>query len=198
MITRWTTPARWCGLLLWVGLAVLGGGLLGAAPPGQAQVSSESPPLSGVSPQPLLRAGDSGPQVSQLQLELASLGFYAQTVDGIYGADTVAAVRSLQQRQGIASDGVVGRQTWLALEAALRQGILKLPVPMLQANTLVFTPLVVATPAPPPSALWLALMPLVPIVGGLLTYLHRRLQHQQIFQRQRPRRRSPPKPRLPR
>ncbi len=39
-----------------------------------------------------------------------------------------------------------------------------------------FTPLVAAQSASPPSALWLALMPLVPVMGGLLTYLHREFQ----------------------
>ncbi|PSN76035.1 hypothetical protein C8B47_29460, partial [filamentous cyanobacterium CCP4] len=57
--------------------------------------------------------------------------------------------------------------------------------------------LVVAQPAPPPSALWLALMPLVPIAGGALTYLHRRLKHQQVFRRRLSRRHPLPKPPCP-
>lgn len=198
MTTQWTTPACRCGILLWVGLATLTGLPPGATASSLAQANTEAAPLPETAAQPLLQAGDRGPQVSQLQLELASLGLYAEPVDGIYGDDTVQAVRSLQENQGLTPDGIVGAQTWRTLETALRRSTVGLPIPMLRAETLTFTPLVVAQPAPPPSALWLALMPLVPIVGGFLTYLHRRLRHQQVFHQQRPRRRSRSKSRPPR
>ncbi|PSR17886.1 hypothetical protein C8255_10310 [filamentous cyanobacterium CCP3] len=192
MTTQWPTPARRSGFLLFclAGLIALGSVPLDLAAPGLAQVQS-------ISTRPLLQPGDRGDRVRQLQQELASLALYPGSIDGLYGADTAAAVRSLQQQQGIPADGAVGAQTWLALETALRQNTLTLPAPVLKAQTLVFTPLVVAQPAPPPSALWLALMPLVPIAGGALTYLHRRLKHQQVFRRRRSRRPHLPKPPCP-
>ncbi len=40
-------------------------------------------------------------------------------VDGVYGAQTAAAVRGAQQLGGIPADGVVGLQTWaLSVHAA--------------------------------------------------------------------------------
>ncbi len=125
----------------------------------------------------VLDLGDSGPEVQRLQTELTDLGLFAGAIDGQYGPDTAEAVRSLQAQQAIAVDGIAGPQTWLALVAARRAATLP-PAP-LAAGMLTFTPLVVAQPAPPPSALWLALMPLVPIAGGALTYLHRRRQRRQ-------------------
>lgn len=195
MTTRWPMPVCRSGFLSFflVGLMALGNVPLGFAAPSPAQGQNAQNAQNALT-RPLLRPGDRGDQVSQLQRELANLRLYLGSIDGFYGVDTAAAVRSLQRQQGIVADGTVGAQTWLALEAALRQSVLTLPDPALKAQTLAFTPLVVAQPAPPPSALWLALMPLVPIAGGVLTYLHRRLKHQQVFQQRLSRRRWPPKP----
>ena len=52
-----------------------------------------------------------GDDVNDLQQRLGSLGFDAGYVDGIFGPDTEAAVRSFQQNQGITADGVVGPDT---------------------------------------------------------------------------------------
>lgn len=194
MTTRWPTPVCQSGLLFCLaGLMTLGSVPLAYATPIPVQIQD----AQNASTRPLLRPGDRGDQVSQLQRELAQLGLYRGPIDGLYGVDTAAAVRSLQQQQGITADGTVGSQTWLALENTPRQSVLALPSPALKAGTLAFTHLVVAQPNPPPSALWLALMPLVPIAGGALTYLHRRLKHQQVFQRRLSRRRRPPKPPWP-
>jgi len=202
MTTRRTAPAGPSGLflikLMFIGFITLGGVPLGDGAASLAQPTAPPSPPPAPSPEMTLQSGDSGPSVRHLQRNLELLGLYPGPVDGFYGSDTAEAVRSLQQQQGLGADGVAGTQTWLALDAALRQTGLGLPTPALGATTLAFTPLVVARPAPPPSALWLALMPLVPLVGGALTYLHRRLQHQQVFRRRGPRKQFPPKPRLPR
>lgn len=172
MITiRWLVPICCTGLLLLGGVGWAGAGpfavLSGrAAPPAQTTTTAAWP---------LLAPGDQGAAVSQLQRELAAAGFYRGTVDGLYGVDTTEAVRSLQQQQGLEIDGIAGEQTWQALANLQRNNALTLPLPLLMPELLTFSPLMVAQPAPPPSALWLALMPLVPITGGALTYLQRRL-----------------------
>jgi hypothetical protein len=50
------------------------------------------------------------------------------------------------------------------------------PQTFVSAQPLAFTPLTFSQPPPPPSPFWLLLMPLVPLMGGALTYLQRRLQ----------------------
>lgn len=156
---------------------------------------AQSAPLSPIeaTAQPLLKSGDSGPSVERLQQELTQHGLYLGDVDGIYGAETAAAVRSLQRQQGLTVDGIAGVETWQAL--ASLSGVMPLPAPLLRPDLLMLNPLVVAAPPPPPSALWLALMPMVPVTGGLITYLYQQFQRRQQLRR---RRRLPPKPRLPR
>ena len=57
-----------------------------------------------------------GDDVTDLQHRLGSLGFDAGWLDGIFGPDTERAVRDFQHNQGLASDGVVGRETVAAFE----------------------------------------------------------------------------------
>lgn len=59
-----------------------------------------------------------GPDVRQLQQMLRALGFYRGPVDGVYGAETEAAVRAFQQSRRLTPDGVVGPQTAQALQSA--------------------------------------------------------------------------------
>ena len=65
-------------------------------------------------PMPTLSFGSSGVAVRALQRLLVSNG-YAVRVDGIYGALTETAVKAFQNQQNLATDGVVGQQTWRAL-----------------------------------------------------------------------------------
>ena len=65
----------------------------------------------------VLRQGMSGQLVRDLQASLNGAGF-SVSVDGIFGAETVTAVKSLQSWAGLAVDGVVGPQTWAALGSA--------------------------------------------------------------------------------
>ena len=151
-------------------------GQVATAAPGLAQALPVPASSTPTTTRPLLKPGDSGAPVKQLQQELTQMGLYAGAVDGLYGATTDQAVRSLQRQQEFTVDGVAGAQTWQSLGRSQGQRSLSLPVPLLGANPLTFIPLVVAQPPPPPSALWLALMPLVPITGGVLTYLYQRRQ----------------------
>jgi peptidoglycan hydrolase-like protein with peptidoglycan-binding domain len=65
-----------------------------------------------------LRKGSTGLQVAYLQNLLnARMPAPALWVDGMFGQDTDARVRQYQGRRGLVVDGVVGPQTWGALEA---------------------------------------------------------------------------------
>lgn len=62
--------------------------------------------------------GQRGEAVSALQYMLSLIGEFYDVippvqVDGVYGADTEAAVRAFQQAAGLPADGVAGEQTWV-------------------------------------------------------------------------------------
>ncbi|MBD2250540.1 peptidoglycan-binding domain-containing protein [Nostoc parmelioides] len=64
--------------------------------------------------EPLLRQGDSGAAVAELQRLLNAKGVKV-SVDGIFGAGTQAAVIKFQRANGLTADGIVGSKTWVAL-----------------------------------------------------------------------------------
>ncbi|WP_190790662.1 peptidoglycan-binding domain-containing protein [Leptolyngbya sp. FACHB-711] len=64
---------------------------------------------------PTLRPGMRGSAIERLQERLQALGFYDGEVDGIFGAQTQAAVEVAQRNFGLEPDGVVGPATWGAL-----------------------------------------------------------------------------------
>lgn len=71
----------------------------------------------------LLSLGDTGDNVRVVQYYLAVVAAYYDTipeieVNGIFDEATEAAVRAFQQQFGLTQDGLVGRQTWQALEDA--------------------------------------------------------------------------------
>jgi murein DD-endopeptidase MepM/ murein hydrolase activator NlpD len=55
------------------------------------------------------------PEIAALQVGLRKHGLYRGTVDGVLGPGTERALRKLQQRAGLPSDGVPGRRTRKAL-----------------------------------------------------------------------------------
>jgi hypothetical protein len=92
----------------------------------EAQVTSEATrseaPAPGDEPDqdpPVLRPGDDGPEVEELQRRLRQRLFYLGTADGTYDDDVEAAVSTYQTARDITGDpkGVYGKATRAALEA---------------------------------------------------------------------------------
>jgi hypothetical protein len=67
--------------------------------------------------QPTVRVGSRGAAVSTLQSRLKALRFDPGPVDGIFGSQTERAVRAFQSARRLTVDGIVGPQTWGALDA---------------------------------------------------------------------------------
>lgn len=63
----------------------------------------------------LSRYGSTGAEVRQIQTKLKNWGYYKGSVDGIFGSQTLAAVKSFQRKNGLAVDGIVGEKTLAAL-----------------------------------------------------------------------------------
>ncbi len=90
-------------------------GLSGAAPSGGQTPS----PTGQAGEPPVLRRGDRGPEVVELQLRLRRTGLYAGEADGEYGGSVESAVRAFQLTRVVLDDesGVYGRPTRAALES---------------------------------------------------------------------------------
>jgi len=72
------------------------------------------------SPRAVLRRGDRGADVEQIQLRLRAAGYDPGPADGDYGARTAAAVLAFQaDRPDLEDDGVAGPMTVGALDAAI-------------------------------------------------------------------------------
>jgi len=93
-------------LIIAIGAFVALRGDDGKAPP--------ATPAATRGPRPVLRQGDRGPEVRELQVKLKDLGF-PLNADGIFGPETAQRVRDFQRSKGLTMDGVVGPQTWAAL-----------------------------------------------------------------------------------
>lgn len=130
-----------------------------------------------------LRPGSQGPLVATLQRQLKELGYDPGAVDGVFGPVTESAVKAWQAAQNLSVDGIVDADAWSKLQ----------PVPWeryrLQLQPIAFptfSPLILAVADPPPSHLWLVAMPLIPLMGGALTYLQRQLPRPSPDQHPRP------------
>jgi len=89
-----------------------------------------------VTTSPLLRLGDHGEAVRDLQQRLSSTALVV-AVDGVFGEQTGEAVRAFQARRGLRVDGICGPDTWGALIEsgyALGDRLLYLCQPMLRGD----------------------------------------------------------------
>lgn len=101
--------ARYRGGLLLAAVLTL---LLGALAPAHAYGQAFNPTQD---------RGNRGSDVVALQYLLDAHGASIAT-DGIFGSGTDAAVKSFQRSKGLADDGIVGPNTWSALQVTVRQG----------------------------------------------------------------------------
>lgn len=63
----------------------------------------------------LSKYGSRGTEVRTIQEKLKRWGYYSGSVDGIYGSQTVSAVKSFQKKNGLKVDGIAGTQTLKAM-----------------------------------------------------------------------------------
>ena len=63
----------------------------------------------------LSKYGSRGTEVRTIQTKLKRWGYYSGSVDGIYGSQTVSAVKSFQKKNGLTVDGIAGTQTLKAM-----------------------------------------------------------------------------------
>lgn len=80
----------------------------------------------------ILVQGDTGIGVRTIQYYLAFLGYFYEDlprlrITGEFDEDTRQAVLAFQKKYGLAQDGIVGRDTWNALQRAYNQLIANLP-----------------------------------------------------------------------
>ena len=63
----------------------------------------------------LSKYGSRGSEVTQIQTKLKRWGYYKGNIDGIYGSQTVEAVKYFQRKNGLAVDGIAGSKTLQAM-----------------------------------------------------------------------------------
>jgi len=79
--------------------------------PRMENVMQITPDPNAPTPEPMLRSGMQGEEITRLQLRLQELGYYAGIVDGQFGPGTKEAVILFQQTNHLEADGVVGPAT---------------------------------------------------------------------------------------
>ena len=63
----------------------------------------------------LSKYGSRGSEVTQIQTKLKRWGYYNGNIDGIYGSQTVEAVKYFQRKNGLTVDGIAGPATLKAM-----------------------------------------------------------------------------------
>lgn len=78
-------------------------------------VMASTSPSMGLAEAAVLKNGSRGTDVKNVQTRLKSWGYYKGAVDGIYGSQTISAVKLFQKRNGLVADGIVGAKTAAAI-----------------------------------------------------------------------------------
>ena len=63
----------------------------------------------------LSKYGSTGSEVRQIQTKLKRWGYYNGNIDGIYGSQTLKAVKEFQKKNGLTVDGIAGQKTLAAM-----------------------------------------------------------------------------------
>ena len=63
----------------------------------------------------LSKYGSRGSEVTQIQTKLKRWGYYNGSIDGIYGSQTLVAVKYFQRKNGLTQDGIAGPKTLAAM-----------------------------------------------------------------------------------
>ncbi|MBR2744638.1 MAG: spore cortex-lytic enzyme [Clostridia bacterium] len=63
----------------------------------------------------LSKYGSRGSEVTQIQTKLKRWGYYAGAIDGVFGTQTLNAVKSFQKKNGLTVDGIAGTKTLNAM-----------------------------------------------------------------------------------
>ncbi|ELS50714.1 peptidoglycan-binding domain-containing protein [Streptomyces viridochromogenes] len=94
-----------------------------SGPAGTGSASAAPGPSASEEQPPVLRFGDQGPEVTELQLRLRQLGFYGGDIDGEYDREVENSVRGYQFARLILGDepGVYGSATRASLESETAQ-----------------------------------------------------------------------------
>ncbi len=90
--------------------------------PALARPSASSPSPQLISQAGAMSLGGSGPLVSQLQEDLATLGYFSGTNTGYFGSATEDAVIRFQRDAGLTVDGQVGSGTSEAIQQRIGTG----------------------------------------------------------------------------
>lgn len=90
-------------------------------PPHKTAPERSNPPKNPAAlsryPGHVLKSGNHGPDVTELQAKLNKLGYSKSPANGNYGSATIRAVKSFQNSDHLKVNGEVGRLTWNALFA---------------------------------------------------------------------------------
>ena len=110
----------WIAVAIVVAAVVVAGAVLltrgGESGGGATPTASVTP-----SPSSSIYAGMSTEETMQLQKGLAAYGFYTGPIDGVYGPETMAAVKEAQTKLGVPADGIWGPETSQAYQKYVEQ-----------------------------------------------------------------------------
>ncbi|NQE36242.1 peptidoglycan-binding domain-containing protein [Microcoleus asticus] len=125
-VPSWLGGWSLCGLLL---MGAIASTPVAAQLPTSEQSNGNSPiAQTGAIVRPAIKLGSRGSEVIELQAALKLLGFYADTVDGVFSQSTARAVSEFQEAAGIAPDAIVGQDTWNRLFPAAPSAIVENPI----------------------------------------------------------------------